>query len=624
MSRSESHLPLHRTSSVSLADRFGTQPDPCIHDLFEEQVRRTPEAIAALWDGGELTYGELNRRADSLAFRLQQLGVKPEAHVGVRLDKSPELLVAILGVLKAGGAYVPIDPQAPPERLENAQLQLIASLPNSQPLPSTAACLVVHLDRMDGPASVPSGKPAKLARPAHLAYIIYTSGSTGRPKGVAVEHRSLVASTLARRDRYPVPQIFLLLSAVAFDSAVAGIFGTLTRGGALCFPPPNTESDARAMCRLIARHGVDTTLTLPSFYELLIESSEPGQLASLRTVTVAGERCPATLPIKSRDRLPAVELFNEYGPTEATVWSTVWKADKNRPPTDGPVPIGRPVAGARISIVDSTGRSVSDGSPGELCLAGPTLARGYVGRPALTARAFEADPNGPPGSRRYRTGDRVRFRPDGELEFLGRLDRQLKIRGYRVEPAEIEDAILSLPGVRQAVVAPARRQAQTTLIAFILGDADADLVRDHLFEKLPSYLVPAEIAKVAEFPLTPNGKIDTDALTDARAREFSAAEADAPASALERTVTTAWCEILDLPRIPRTQSFFELGSSLEAIKVSLRLSEMFQTEIPMLWIYEAATVELLATWLLENVDGARRRADALERTATGTAGRPKR
>lgn len=624
MSRSESHLPLRRTSSASLADRSGEEPGKCIHDLFEEQVRRTPRAIAALWDGGQLTYEELDHRADSLAVRLQRVGVEPESHVGIRLDKSPELLVAILGVLKAGGAYVPIDPQAPPERLENAQLQLIASLSKSEPLPSTVDCPVILLDRTDGPTSALSRKPARLASPAHLAYVIYTSGSTGPPKGVAVEHRSLVTSTLARLDRYPMPQIFLLLSAVAFDSAVAGIFGTLTRGGALCFPPPHTESDARAMCRLIERHGVDTTLTLPSFYELLIESSEPGQLASLRTVTVAGERCPATLPAKSRDRLPAVELFNEYGPTEATVWSTVWKADNDRPPADGPVPIGRPVAGARISIIDPTGKSVPDGSAGELCLGGPTLARGYVGRPALTARSFEADPNGPPGSRRYRTGDRVRFRPDGELEFLGRLDRQLKIRGYRVEPAEIEDAILSLPGVRQAVVATERRQARTMLIAFILGDADVDFVRDHLFEKLPNYLMPADIAKVAEFPLTPNGKIDTEALIDARAREFAAAETEPPASALEQAVTTAWCEILGLPRVPRTQSFFELGSSLEAIKVSLRLSEMFQTEIPMLWIYEAATVELLATWLLENVDGAGRRVADMERTATETAGRSKR
>jgi acyl-coenzyme A synthetase/AMP-(fatty) acid ligase len=431
--------------------------------------------------------------------------------------------------------------------------------------------------------------------------VIYTSGSTGAPKGVAVEHHSLVSSTQARIAFYPAPRAFLLLSAVAFDSAMAGIFGTLTQGSALCLPPAGMETDPREIARLIAAHRIDALLALPSLYELLLEAAEGAQLASLRTVIVAGERCPPRLVTQSRARVPTAALVNEYGPTEATIWSTAWRAPPHpAAPPQSTVPIGRPIDGVRVWLRDGSGQQVAAGETGELCVSGAGVARGYLGRPDLTAAVFVADPAGPPGARLYRTGDLARQRADGELEFVGRMDRQLKIRGFRIEPAEIEEAILRLGGVRQAVVMESPRAPGAALAAFVTADGLTPAqVRQSLGDRLPAYMVPTEVCLLEALPLTLTGKVDHRMLASMLTQADGAA-ADPPRSPTERVVAQLWREVLHRAPIGRSDNFLDLGQSLDAMRIALQLSQLFRVEVPLLWVYEAPTVEAIAQ-LLESM-----------------------
>ncbi len=589
----------------------------CIHELIEAQVAVTPDAPAVITPDETLSYRELNRRANVLARKLQRIGVRPEILVGIYVRRSAAMIVGILATLKAGGAYVPLDQASPAERLADVDVSAVLYEEPSMTrlaFPRAAAiCLDKDWHRVAAEADL---NPGPLAVPANLAYVIYTSGSTGRPKGVAVEHRCLVNSTLARLAFYPPPRRFLLLSAVAFDSAVAGIFGTLARGGALLLPPAGVEADAREVARLIARHQVDTILALPSLYELILESAAGSQLRSLRTVTVAGERCPSRLVTKSRARVPAAELVNEYGPTEGTVWSTAWRAAAREVTDQATVPIGRPVDGVQIRILDPSGRPVPEGEAGEVCIAGAGVARGYVGRPDLTAASFVPDAAGPAGSRMYRSGDLARLRADGELEFLGRIDRQLKISGFRIEPAEVEEAIAKFPGVRQAVVVESPRATAAALAAFVTGaEVTPAELRHFLLGKLPAYMVPAEIRTVDVLPKTANGKVDHGGLAlilaeadggadNGADHETDGGADDLPCSATERVVARLWCLTLGRERIGRTDSFLDLGGSLDAMRIAVRLSQLFKVDVPLLWVYEAPTVESIAQWLESTVANA--------------------
>lgn len=429
----------------------------CLHELFERQVSRTPEAMAVICEGDHITYDELNRRADRLARHLQHLGIRPSTRVGIYLERSVDLVVAILGALKAGGAYVPLDPAYPAERLryllDDAAVPLLvtdAALAHS--LPSTRA-EIVHIDALGAERSEHFTAPlCNLATEEDLAYVIYTSGSSGGPKGVQISHRNVVSSTLARMDYYPsVPERFLLLSSVAFDSSVAGLFWPLCTGGTVVLPRSRQEQDILSLLALIRRLEVTHTLCIPSLYQLLIAHAGPNDLASLRAVIVAGERCPPDLPEQHYARLPEATIYNEYGPTEATVWSTVYEIPPHR--QAGPVPIGRPVANTAAYVLDDESRLVPVGVVGELHIGGDGVSRGYLHREDLTADRFIPHPFDPnPSARLYRTGDRARFRRDGTLEFFGRVDNQIKLRGYRIEPAEIEAALRSFPAVSDAAV----------------------------------------------------------------------------------------------------------------------------------------------------------------------------
>ena len=448
-----------------------------------DRVRRhsaaTPDAIALGTVREDITYDALQRHANRLAHRLLAAGLGDGAAgalVGILTDDPAEAIAAMLGVLEAGAAYVSLDTRAPNARLRRmvSPLQAVIAAPSLAPRIADAARTLP----LDDAVGLPDVSPRGAVTPASAAYVIFTSGSTGEPKGVVVERGQLAASNAARDIYYPEPpQRFLLLSPVSVDSSVAGIYWTLGTGGTLVIPPPRVEQDIEALAGLVERARVTHTLLVPSLYRTLLEHADPRQLTSLECVIVAGEACPPEVVRLHHARLPHVALHNEYGPSEATVWATAGLLEDTG---DERVSIGRPVPGARVYLLDDLSRPVPAGAVGEICIGGSAVARGYLGLPDETARRFVADPFVRSG-RVYRTGDRGRFRPDGTLEFLGRSDEQIKVRGFRVEPGEIERVLAEYPGVREAAVALVRSPVPddaATLVAALtaLPDDMADRV----------------------------------------------------------------------------------------------------------------------------------------------------
>jgi amino acid adenylation domain-containing protein len=547
-----------------------------IHALIERQGATTPEAIAVVCGSRKLTYVELNTRANRLARRLRELGIGPESTVGLELDRSVDLVVGVLATLKAGGAYVPLDPDYPAERrallADDAGIAAVVGRGGSsgagRPVVSVEDPTLEHLD----PRNLPP-----LAGPGNLAYVIHTSGSTGRPKGVSVAHRNLVASTQARSLFYRDPvSAFLLSSSLAFDSSVAGLFWTLTTGGTLVIPEPGTQADPVRLASLIATQRVSHWLSVPSLVNLVLDEADPAALEPLRALIVAGEPCPRDLPARVAERLPGVTLVNEYGPTEATVWSTASVCrgdDRTRP-----VPIGRPIAGARAYVLDDRLRPAPIGVPGELFLGGEGVARGYLGRPGLTADRFLPDPfASQPGSRLYRSGDLARWRSDGQLEFLGRVDQQVKIRGIRVEPGEVETALRTHEAVREAVViARSDTQGNPRLVAYVVPVAGSTAwpgpaeLRRWLRQSLPEGLVPSAFVRLEDLPRTPNGKVDPNALPEPEF-ETGSVEAVAPRTEAERVLAEVTAGVLGVGPVGVEDDLFDRGiDSIRAIQLASR------------------------------------------------------
>jgi amino acid adenylation domain-containing protein len=561
--------------------------DRCLHELFEAQAANTPDAVAVIHAGQRLSYGELNARADRLARHLRGLGVGPEARVGLCLERSVEAIVGIFAILKAGGAYVPLNPGQPRERIAEILADCGASLLLTQEgllkEPPAGDTQILCLDRgwpdIAEPVAAP---PPALTRPLNAAYLIYTSGSTGQPKGVVVSHANAVASTFARFRFYPEPVGgFLLLSSFAFDSSVAGIFWTLSQGGRLCIPPEGSHQDVEALADLAARERLTHLLCLPSLYNLLLDCADSGRLEFLRAAIVAGEACPPGLAAKHDQALPGTRLYNEYGPTEGTVWCSGYEIPAAAEP-DRSVSIGRPIANTRLYVLDAQFNPVPVGVPGELYIGGAGVARGYHGQPALTAERFVPDPFGAsPGARLYRTGDRARWRPDGTLEFLGRTDHQVKLRGFRIELGEIEARLLRHPRVREAVAvvredSPGARR----LVAYAVASPTAEsgenpltgeTLRAFLRDSLPDYMVPTACVILETLPLTPNGKPDRKALP-APDRSGPSAERHAPPrDAAEALLAGIWAEVLRVERVGIHDNFFDLGGeSILAIQAASR------------------------------------------------------
>jgi surfactin family lipopeptide synthetase A len=584
-----------------------------INDLIAEQARLNPDGTAVTCGHESLTYSELNRRANQLAHYLRKHGVRPDVMIGICVGRSVEMVVGILGILKAGGAYVPLDPNYPKDRLEHMINEAGSPLLITQKrlldnLPRTSA-KVLSLDAdWNQIALEPDHEPQSEIKPETLAYMIFTSGSTGKPKGVLINHANLVHSTKARFVCYPEQmKSYLLISSFAFDSSVAGIFWTLCAGGHLVLPKDEVYQDPAELIRLIKTHSISHFLSLPSLYDLILQQagSDTTLLSSLNVSIVAGESCPQVLVDRHAQLLPHASLCNEYGPTEGTVWSTFARLEPGRKVT-----IGKAIPTAQVYVLDENGTPVSNGETGELYVGGLGVAQGYLNRAELTTQKFVHDPfSGKPGARLYRTGDLARLADDGNIEFLGRVDHQVKVRGYRIELEEIEAVLRQHPSVRETVVvawSPEEAEpAEKCLVAYVATKPGAPVskpeLREFIGKKLPDYMVPSLMMLLDQLPQTPNGKVDRNALPPPSDVDVeSSASFVPPATPLEQKVAEIWTDVLRVQQIGRHDDFFAIGGhSLLAIQVIARLREAFQVELPLRTIFDAPTLEPFAAKILE-------------------------
>nr|ABL74936.1 TlmX [Streptoalloteichus hindustanus] len=573
--------------------------DLCLHELIEDRASERPDAVAVQLDDAVLTYRELNRGANRLAHVLRRHGVGPEWTVGVLAERSVEQIVSLLAVLKAGGAYLPLDPSQPDERINAlvrasgvtvvlAQEHLVSRVP--------AGPTTIGVNPSAGTGEdAPDTNPVSGVVPANPAYVMFTSGSTGQPKGVVVEHRNVVASLAARAAAYEGEvERFLLLSSFAFDSSVAGIFWTLTQGGTLVLPREGQQMEPAGLVETIARQRPTHTLGIPSLLAPVVEQANPGELSSLRLVVAAGEPCPTALARACATAVPECVLANEYGPTEATVWATMWSAAEA--PDRPQLPIGSPVANTRVEVLNPHGLPVPIGVSGELHLGGAGVARGYLGRPAETAASFRPDPASP-GRRRYASGDLGRYLADGELEFLGRADHQVKVRGFRVEPGEVEAVLETHPDLQRViVVARGENAADKVLVAYVLPvpgqrPDPADL-QQYVRDRLPKYMVPSACVVLDAVPLTATGKVDRASLPEPTRAELTGGRGyQPPRTETEQALAAIWADVLKLDRVGIADRFFDLGGeSLRAMQVTAATNRMFGIKLSVRRLFDAPTI----------------------------------
>lgn len=564
--------------------------------LFETQVAAAPDAVAVMFKNTALTYAELNTKANQFAHTLITHGIGPEHIVALALPRCPELVIALLAVLKTGAAYLPVDPHHPPARItfiltdaRPALLLTTTALRSSLLQDTSLPQLVIdHPDTLTTMGKHPDTNPIRTAlfTPAHPAYVIYTSGSTGTPKGVVISHAALGSLLAAMRGRFPLRPAdrLLAVTTVAFDVAVPEIFLPLLSGACIILAPSEIVPQPSAVLELIAQTGVTIMQATPSLWRLLI-THDPNPLRGLRML-VSAETLPDGLAKTMRTL--ASKVINLYGPTETTVWATAATLVGRA----GTPPIGRPLANSRVYVLDAGLRPVPVGITGELYIAGTGLARGYLQRPGLTAQRFVADPFGAAGTRMYRTGDLTRWRPDGDLEFVGRVDDQIKLRGYRIEPGEIETVLTSHPDVAQAtVIARQDRPDEKWLVAYVVAAerrCRAEVLRAFLRQRLPEYMVPAAIVMLDALPLTPNGKVDRAALP---APEFESAGAGrAPNTPQEQILCELFAGVLGLARVGVDDDFFDLGGhSLLATRLIARVRATLGAELELRALFETPT-----------------------------------
>lgn len=571
----------------------------CFHQQIESLAEEIPDAPALVYATERLSYEEFNRRANRLAHHLLAMGLAPEARVGVCLERTPDAWVALLAVLKAGGVYVPLDPAYPADRLSFmlndagvgivlTQQALTARLAGGHQ--GRLVCLDVQRANIERENDQNPCRPVALRQ---LAYMIYTSGSTGRPKGVMIEHGAVrnVADFMVRNFRIPSQSRTLQFASLSFDASLFECLMTLNAGAALYLPTKQASLPGPALTQLLREQAITNAVFMPSVLAALQDEDLP----DLQTIIVGGEACPAEVAKRwAQDR----GFFNGYGPTEATILATVARYVDGM----GKPSIGRPISNIRIYVLDRHQQPVPIGVPGEVHIGGAGVARGYWRRPGLTAEKFIPDPFAvSPGERLYKTGDLARYLPDGNLEFLGRVDHQVKVRGFRIEPGEIEAVLNEHPAIHSsAVVAREDSPGDKRLVAYVIGHGaqrpDAQQLRNFLRRKLPEHMIPCAVVSLEEWPLSANGKLDRSALPVPDAQRSADAQAFvAPRDAIERRLTEIWSEVLGLDRVGVHDNFFDLGGhSLLATQVISRLRDAFQLEVPLQSIFESPTVAELA------------------------------
>ena len=579
------------------------------HQLVMRQAEARPEAVALAKDGARWTYAQLGAVSGHLAVELQRLGVGPGEVVGICIDRSFEQIASILAVLRAGGAYMPLDPSYPRDRLalmeeDSGALVVLTTAALAERVAEGPHKVVVDAER----ALAAGGEPVEpRLDPDHPAYLIYTSGSTGRPKGVVISHRAMLNRlSFDRRVDVAEPGCrYMQFAPFGFDMSMTQIFPPMVSGGCLVLLDPENVGDPAYLTAVLEAEEITHTALPPVVLEAVLDILDPARVPTLRQVVSGGEALARSTVRRFEERLPGVKLINRYGPTEATVAVSSWPFP---PGDDGRVPIGRPIAKSKLHIVDPRLRELPQGAVGELVIGGLSLAQGYLRRPGQSAGRFVPDPfpvldeRGPEGRRLYRTGDLARFRHDGVLEFMGRIDHQVKIRGHRVELGEIDTALAKHPAVREVTVVDLPDGATRRLAAYFVRQEGAELaegeLRTHLLERLPDYMLPSVFVELESLPLTPAGKVDRKALP---APTWSGGGAT-PETATEELVARLWGEVLGVEGVGRDDNFFDLGGhSLLATQAMARLREVADAELPLRTLFEAPTVAGLA----ERVDAAR-------------------
>jgi amino acid adenylation domain-containing protein len=596
------------------------EPGATVHALIAEQARRTPDAVAVVGGGQQMTYGELQSRADALAHRLRELGTAVDTPVAVCLARGPELVVALLGVLKAGAAYLPLDPEYPPARLADMLSDSGARVAVTEP---ELAHLVAPAEVVLAGLSVPAAPASTLVPDSAAAYVIYTSGSTGRPKGVPNAHRSVVNRLLWMQEQFGLgtDDVVLQKTPASFDVSMWELLWPLMTGARLVLAAPGGHQDPVYLRELIEQAGITTVHFVPSMLAVFLdEAVTPGACPSLRRIICSGEALPADLARRCLDALGA-ELWNLYGPTEAAIDVTAWRCMPSSLATEARVPIGRPISNLQLYVLDAQGQPVPVGVSGELYIGGDGVARGYHRRPGLTARLFVPDPFGPPGARLYRTGDLARWRPDGVLDFLGRRDHQVKLRGQRIELEEIEVALRAQPGVRDAAVVV--DEAGGHLIGYVVTDPDpagghaalTGRLRTGLGERLPRHMVPAQFVVLPALPLGATGKLDRSALPRSESTTPTGVP-DRPRTPTEELVAAVWAEVLDRSTVGRAEDFFDVGGhSLAATRIAARLSAATGAQLSIRAAFSHPSVAAMARHLDELLGADTRRVPIPVRAA---------
>jgi len=591
------------------ATRTDYPRNKCIHELFEEQVERTPDAMALIFENRQLTYRELNRRANQLAHYLRKLGVGPEVLVGLCMERSLEMVIGLLGILKAGGAYVALDPAYPKERLAfmvgDTGISVLLTQRRMTPVISSFTLKTLFLDSDWGAVSReddqnrPAGSTAD-----NRAYVMYTSGSTGTPKGIEVIHRSVLR--LVVQTNYATldgKETFLHLAPISFDASTFELWAALLNGATCIVYPPDVPSTDK-LAYLIRRHSVSTLWLTASLFNAVIDE-DPQALRGISQLLIGGEQLSVAHVRRAQENLEGTQIINGYGPTENTTFTCCYSIPRGLARDTTTIPIGRPIANTEAYILDKQLQLVPVGVPGELFTGGDGLARGYLNRPDLTREKFIPHPfSTEPGARLYKTGDLVRYSPDGNIEFLGRIDHQVKIRGFRIELGEIESVLGRHEAVREVVVM-AREDVpgDKRLVAYLIPEGEqapsVSVLRQHVKEKLPDYMVPNAFVMLAKFPLTPNGKMDRRALP---APEHTRPELEetyvAPRTPVEQSLAEIWANVLGVERVGVNDNFFELGgNSLLAVKLFVRIRQWSSIDLPLATLFRSPTIRALAELL---------------------------